>query len=475
MIKQKFRNILSSPTRAFVLLATLFGSAVILLSPPLTGLDEEAHFVRAWGIANGQIVLKNEHRSDVNAPKSFRKTIGCFQNKNPEPGQMYRYDYRMYGEDKKSSFTCALNVPLEQDSVEIVGTSAPQYSPTTYVPQILAILLGRLLDAPIVLIVYFVRFAVLATYIALIYVAIRLLPVRKWALVGVALMPLSLAVVTNPGGDSMLLGLVAVFLAIIVRSVYIPRRDLDRERSALLITLAVVSVLMMLPKGFFPGICFLPLLLFFGGYSKFLKSKITILLTALLIGYAWYKFGAPHSAEQSIALHNAIINFPHEFMKTMFYRWTDTDFIYTGDIVTWMDGFKRGDVAGMPAIVVTIMNVLMAVYIFVRYPEKVDPKISNVQVSWLSRIGVLIALGVVCGSFAALYIVVSVMQNGSGIWGVQTRYFYVAFMLLSVLPFTRYLQVSNIKVYTNIVAVGSAVLLTTLLLTLMIKFNWWIF
>src|SRR6266545_89869 len=49
-------GLLRRPVAVFIVLATLFGIAALVLIPPLRGADEPAHFLRAYGIAHGQVV-----------------------------------------------------------------------------------------------------------------------------------------------------------------------------------------------------------------------------------------------------------------------------------------------------------------------------------------------------------------------------------------------------------------------------------
>src|SRR6266705_1226420 len=49
-------RLIRRPVAVFVLLATLFGFAAVFAVPPLRGADEPAHFLRAYGIAQGQVV-----------------------------------------------------------------------------------------------------------------------------------------------------------------------------------------------------------------------------------------------------------------------------------------------------------------------------------------------------------------------------------------------------------------------------------
>ena len=468
-----FLKYCSNPIAAFALIAVIFGSLAIVLSPPFTGADEEAHFVRAYGISNGVLILP--HSNGVEMPESFRKTIGCFQSKMPLAGTMYLYEYGRYADDKKAAFHCALNVPLDEDKTEKVATSASFYSPTSYIPQAVIIVLGRLVDVPIVWISYGVRFAVLIAYICMIAIAIRISPVRKWALVGVALLPLSITHVTNPGADYMLLGLAGILTALVVESVHISKRDLERRNSSLIAGIAVTSLLLMLPKGFFPGVCLLPIVLLYGGLKYRIREKVSILGAALGVGYLWQVIGAPSLTGQSMATKTSVFDLPFEFIKTMFYRWKDTDFLYTGDIVK---NFYFADIdtkVGMPAVAVTLMSILFATYLFVSYPERARSRLTKIEARAINLVAAFVATAVILGSFAALYLASADMQDGTGIRGVQPRYFYVAFIMISMLPISRLFETRSRTVYISTVVLGSIALLLAEIAGTAIEFKWGVF
>lgn len=464
------KRIFESPLKTFVLLAAVFGSLLILLSPPFTGADEEAHFVRAYGISKGVLVMRET--PEVSAPKSIRKTIGCFQAKTPEPGIMYRYSYEEYGVSKKTSFSCAVHVPLNESDEEILATSAPGYSPTTYIPQVFVILIGRLLNLPIIFMVYLTRFAVMAAYIFMIALAIRLLPVRKWALAGVALLPHSLMHFTNPGGDYMLLGTVAVFTAVIVRSVYLSKNELLKENSRLLILLAISAFLMALPKGAFPGICFLPLAIFYGGFSFEKKRKAAISLLVFAVAVLWQKIGTELVTYPATSLLNSLLDFPYAFLKTNFVRWVGRDFIYIGDNVGNIP-LPNVNRLGTPSVVITLMNILFAIYLFAGYKEELKIKVSQLQLTLFKYAGILITVSVIAGSFFALFAVAQNMQDGSfAIRGVTPRYFYPAFIMLSIIPFVRKFNTNSAKDYSVVVIIGTMIVMATRILVASIQYQW---
>jgi uncharacterized membrane protein len=458
-----------SPIKSFSILAGVFGFLIIILAPPLTGLDEEAHFVRAYGIANGDFRLYDTDK--VSIPQSFRKTIGCFQTKTSEPGAMYKFNYANYGVDKRVSYKCALALPLQSGDTELVRTTAAPYSPTSYIPQAIAIVLGKLLNVPIIIMLYMVRLSVLVAYLAMIAYAIKLLPVRKWALAGIALLPTPLMGLTNPGGDYLLFGLIAIVVAIVIRSIYIEKQALAKESNTLMAVLAVAAILMVLPKGIFPGVCILPLVVFYGSLGHRKAKKFAILFVALAVGLCWQKFGINLNLGNVGVALNSPLDFPRVFVETMFNRWTQTDFIYTGDGIDSVT--ISGSSIGMPALIITIINILFAVYVFVAYPEKPKIQIAKRQVTAFVYTGILCALAVIAGSFAALFIGGSALQTASeSIRGVQTRYFYPGFFILAALPFSRIVFVKREDQMAKIVVIGSTICLTATTTVSIIAFHW---
>lgn len=463
-MRRVVKGVLNSPSKTFVAIALIFGSLLILVTPPFTGADEEAHFTRAYSITTGHLALHNT--TQVAVPKSFRQTIGCFQTKTNQPGTMYRYNYANYGINKRLSYTCAMNLPLKQNDTEKVHTSAYVYSPIAYIPQTIAILAGRLLRAPIIIMAYMVRFSVLIEYIVMIALAIKLLPIRRWALTGIALLPTPIMFINNPSGDFILFGAAALMSAIIVRSIHIPRAQLDREQRSLTFGLAAISVIAVLSKGIFPGVCLLLLIPFFGGLHYRQYSKIAILAAAIGVGLLWQRLGVSLASSVNPA---SIFAFPKAFVKTMLYRWVDTDFIYMGDYVGNIP--STGEHLGMPSVIVSLINILFAAYIFIGYPEKSRLQTTGRQALSLQLAAICCAAAIVIGSFAALFVGVPYLQNTGTIRGVQARYLYPAFFVLAAMPLAYKVSTSE-KTMARIVALGSAITLTTLTLVNLIYYHW---
>lgn len=461
-MKKYIKTIADSPVKTFAIVAAFFGLLTILVTPIFTGADEEAHFIRAWGISNGQLLLTSKNDNQVTMPKAFRKTIGCLQNKIATRGNVYEYKYVNYGKQLPTTASCSLSIKVDNNDTEEIRASSASYSPVAYVPQLAAVYIGRIFNWPIFVIAYLMRIAVLIAYITLVCVAIKLLINRKWALVGIALLPHSLMQITNPGADYLLFGAAAILVAAIVRSRQLAKESYAVERKKILIITLVSMSLLMVPKGVFPGICFLPLIAFLAGVRREIFMKILIVLLALIVGAIWQKIAsATLPRATGPGLIYLVISFPKAFIKTMFYEWANRDFLYKNI------GLGIKNRVGLPGVAISLMNMLVAFCIFVAV--KAEEKIqSSKYFSWVVWITVA---AIVVGSFAAMHVMAYVLQSGDGIInGVQPRYFYPALFILAVIPMRRYIYVKNERIYRNIVIAGSMVVLTAHLFAIMVKY-----
>lgn len=461
-MKKYIKTIADSPVKTFAIVAAFFGLLTILVTPIFTGADEEAHFIRAWGISNGQLLLTSKNDNQVTMPKAFRKTIGCLQNKIATRGNVYEYKYVNYGKQLPTTASCSLSIKVDNNDTEEIRASSASYSPVAYVPQLAAVYIGRIFNWPIFVIAYLMRIAVLIAYITLVCVAIKLLINRKWALVGIALLPHSLMQITNPGADYLLFGAAAILVAAIIRSRQLAEDDYLVERKKIMLITLVSMSLLMVPKGMFPGICFLPLVIFLAGVRKEIFMKILIILLALTAGIIWQKVSsATLPRVTGPGLIPLVLSFPKAFIKTMFYEWANRDFLYKNI------GLGIKNRVGLPGIAISLMNMLVAFCIFVAV--KTEEKIqSSKYFSWAAWTTVV---AIIVGSFAAMHVMAYVLQSGDGIInGVQPRYFYPALFILAVIPMRRYIYVKNERIYRNIVIAGSMVVLTAHLFAIMVKY-----
>ena len=128
----RFKPFNLAPDKAFLVIAILFGLAYLAITPPFMVPDEREHFYRAYSISQGQLSGGTTllPRSVVDFAEPSRSIPGF--------------------PDRKISLRATLaawNTPLlpgQLATADFPGASV--YSPLVYLPHVVGILLGRLLQ-----------------------------------------------------------------------------------------------------------------------------------------------------------------------------------------------------------------------------------------------------------------------------------------------------------------------------------------
>jgi hypothetical protein len=117
--------------------------------------------------------------------------------------------------------------------------------------------------------------------------------------------------------------------------------------------------------------------------------------------------------------------------------------------------------------------ILFALYLLVGYSEKAKIQLSKIQERALKWASIIVACLVIVGSFAALYIAASYLQDDTGIIkGVSVRYFYPAYFLLAIIPFSRNFTVPKESLYARVAIWGSILVMFAMLIHLATYYQW---
>jgi len=218
------------PQTAFVVLALVFGVAMVVATPPLDAPDEPRHLQRAWLLSEGRVLVPGAQRGEGGAfPVSLtrlhvpytRGTSGC----RHETDELRRW----------------LHVPLEPGRrMDEIRTPIP-YGPVGYLAQAAVMALGRGLGLGAGALFYLARFANLLAATAITAFAIGIAPSRRWTLVAVALLPMALFEASTLSSDAITNALSLCLLALVLRATAAPESASSvlpvlsrRERVALL-------------------------------------------------------------------------------------------------------------------------------------------------------------------------------------------------------------------------------------------------
>jgi hypothetical protein len=181
-------SLASGPIRTFVISSLLFGSLIIAAAPPLRGPDETAHFLRAYGVAAGDVVpsIHDVHgRKGIFLPPRLYAGFNYFEGVRIEEKNA---GWAGYGPVFRAYFgrvPAAIEVGAQPTFVPYAGSEG--YSPVAYLPQVAAAITARALDLEFLTTFYLMRFARLAVTTIVVAFAISLVPQLAWALVAIAI------------------------------------------------------------------------------------------------------------------------------------------------------------------------------------------------------------------------------------------------------------------------------------------------
>jgi hypothetical protein len=183
------RSIATDPARCFLAIGTLIGVLLVFVAPPIVGIDEPAHFSRAYQVSTGRLIpqIPDGQTDGAGAclPEDRMTDLGRLIYE-----QYVRLSDGTIDPDADVSSDARAGCPPGERFFDF--SAFGWYSFVSYVPQAVAIAVGRALGIGTTGLVILARLAGLAAYLAIVFVAIRRSPFARWGLCVVALLPVTL-------------------------------------------------------------------------------------------------------------------------------------------------------------------------------------------------------------------------------------------------------------------------------------------
>ncbi len=225
------------PERLFLYLACSFGLLVLFANPPFQAGDECDHYFRAYQLSEG--ILIGEKQGDT-AGGTLPTAIVDVTDTD---GIQFRSDKKM----TRSLFFRLLHpafVDWRREQQKFHGfPHTVLYPPVGYLPQLLAIYLGRQLRIGPLGLMYLARLAAFSVSVALGYAALKTLPVYRWTTAILLLCPMSLYLFGSIAPDGMLITAGALLMARLMRLYTQNYRPADlRELAIILILTGFLSL-----------------------------------------------------------------------------------------------------------------------------------------------------------------------------------------------------------------------------------------
>ena len=265
------------PEYAFLAIGLLFGLMLIFVNPPFQSNDEDRHFYNSYFVSTGQVLPRQQ--GDMiggSLPVSVLDISAALQ------GIAFANGTKV----SEARLRDATRVPLAPAQQRFYNNPNYDINPAPYLPFVTGIWMGRALDASPIGLLRFARFMGLLTFLALVFMAIRVMPVHKYVLLAVALTPTTLFQATSITYDvaSTALGflIVALCVSFALREAPLSNRELG--------TLILLAVLHRFAKNGYFLIPFLYLLIPLknvGSRLKWAGVLFCLIVAAALPTFTW--------------------------------------------------------------------------------------------------------------------------------------------------------------------------------------------
>ncbi len=406
---------MNDATRVFVALAIIFGLAFAFVTPPFQVPDEIGHYWRAASIAYGEILPPTNSRgSFAELPDGMKLFVFVMQPRTPG------------AKIARDQFTTAIDVPLREER-PVIASFPAGYTPVPYVPQIMAVLVGRALNLRPTVTFYLGRIFNIALFVALIAVAIRIAPVGKWIFCAVGLLPMAIYLAASWSPDAATIALAFLFTALLLRACSAGETAGQRPALHGVLPLAFVGALLGLSK---PAYVLIALLAFLIPPRRFLVGTLVLLATLIGAGMSMANAARAHVPRQDAAVDPAaqqrcIIEQPLHFAQMAASHARQNAFEYTEQMIGRLGLLE----IRLPLVIIWSDLLLLALAAFA----------SGGKLPLTARLlSILLVAGTLAGIAVAFYVGYS--RSCDVIEGIQGRYFLpvVPLLLLAIsFPFSR--------------------------------------
>lgn len=308
-----------SNSNIFLMLLLITGGMYFVAIPLGMVPDEYAHFLRAFEISRGHLVSSH---------LGAKGTGGDYLPSNLGLYQGTIIDYPSSFQHLSDSMNQSKQVPY------YFGNTA-LYSPVSYLPQVVGVLLASLLTSKVMLVFYAGRFTNFVICSLLLYFAYKKMPERKLLLMSVIFLPMFMQelISMSPDGFTNTLS-----VCLLVYVFYLCEKNETIKTRDILI-LMILCLLLSLCKIVYLPLCFLPLLIpssRFSSKQTALSVKAGIIILCMVINSFWLKEASGYLVEFNPGVNSKeqikfILFHPSQYgivllrtIKQNFVVWTDT-------------------------------------------------------------------------------------------------------------------------------------------------------
>jgi len=265
------KNIKIKKEILFLYMALFIGIIFVFINVPQIRYDEHAHFWRAYEIARGNIISRTTNELPNSVIELFKRNDGTYPNKE--------FNY----ETLKEKISEPLN---EENKIAFPVGATGSLTPISYIPQVIGILIGRVLNFSPMVILWLARMANLLCYIALVFLAIKIMPFEKWKwiIMIIALFPMTMNLAATVSPDTIIIS--TTLLAI--SYVFYLKNVVKKITMKNMILLGILFMIPIVCKIVYFPLCLLVFILPKDKFENKLKRNLYYILTALIIFVTYF-------------------------------------------------------------------------------------------------------------------------------------------------------------------------------------------
>lgn len=293
------KKIINNPQNVFIIIGLIYGLSFLLLTPPFQVIDEGEHFDKALYLSEGGVLPILDRYPGYYVPHSVNELKTKFYASLKENHEKIKINEIYFLSLKPLNN----NIKVFTDTVS--STAIITYSPIPYLASTFAIIIGKSLNFSPLVLLYFSRLANLFLWLFFIYMAIRLIPIHKWVLLMLALMPMAIFQGASLSADSF-----TIALSFLVISVFL-NFSLDYNKEKINIrdigVLFVLLSMLALTKQTYLFLVFLFFIIPYkklGNVKRFLLVFSSLFLFTFGISFIWSMFFKGFYIPNNISITN---------------------------------------------------------------------------------------------------------------------------------------------------------------------------
>lgn len=306
------------------------GIFFIIIMPPGKTPDSFAHTARAFDISQGSFITHSDDDDYVVAELPVEFQIY----------QTYESENTSYTEQLKT-----LGFPLSGETYSENKLSASDYNFLIYLPHALGILIGRVLNLPLIFILDLGRLFSLIVFAIATYFAIKITPRYKVLFAFIALFPMTIQLATTFSADAMTFAISFLLVAYAFNLIY--RKKSEKLSHKEVAFIYILAILMGLCKFVYLPLCILFLFIPYKTFGSKKRKWLNAILAAALAGeiaIVWILI-QPHRAGSVLnGSENTdfILSHPLHYIGYMFATASDylTSFYLSSTLGTSLGGWK---------------------------------------------------------------------------------------------------------------------------------------